>query len=115
MRYKWREFFNEWDIVICPVFPVPAFSHDHSPIEQRTLSVNGVSQEYFQSMFWAGVSTASYLPGTVFPAGLSKQGLPIGLQAVGAEYEDYTTIDFAKLLTEQIGGFQIPPAYYSKE
>ena len=111
LRYAWREFFGKWDILICPVFAVPAFTHDHSPIEQRMLTVNGVPQEYFQSMFWAGVSTVSYLPSTVFPTGLSRNGLPIGLQAISAEYNDYITMDFVNLLTKQTGGFQIPPGY----
>ena len=111
LRYAWRDFFNEWDILICPVFSVPAFNHDHSPIEQRKLIVNGVPQSYFQPMFWAGVSTVSYLPSTVFPTGLTQHGLPIGLQVISAEYKDYVTIDFASLLTRQTGGFQIPPGY----
>lgn len=114
MRFAWQAFFDEWDILICPVFAVPAFAHDHSPIQKRTLEINDEPHAYLQSMFWAGVSTLPYLPSTVFPSGLSKQGLPIGLQAIGAGYDDYTTIHFAKLLTERIGGFQIPPAYESK-
>ena len=113
LRYAWREFFNEWDILICPVFAVPAFAHIHNPIEERMLVVNDTPQEYFRSMFWAGVSTVSYLPSTVFPTGLSKNGLPIGLQAIGAEYNDYITIDFVHLLTKQIGGFQAPAGYES--
>ena len=111
MRYAWREFFNEWDILICPVFTVPAINHDHSPIHQRTLTVNGVPQSYFQPMFWAGMSTVSYLPSTVFPTGLTQNNLPIGLQAISAEYNDYITIDFVRLLAQQTGGFQIPPGF----
>ena len=111
MRYAWREFFNEWDILICPVFTVPAFNHNHSPIHQRMLTVNGVPQSYFQPMFWAGMSTVSYLPSTVFPTGLTQNDLPIGLQAISAEYNDYITIDFVRLLTQQTGGFQIPPGF----
>jgi amidase len=47
----------------------------------------------------------------VFPAGLSKGGLPIGLQAIGAEYADRTTIDLARLLAEEVGGFVPPPGF----
>ena len=111
LRYAWREFFNEWDILICPVFTVPAINHDHSPIHQRTLTVNGVPQSYFQPMFWAGMSTVSYLPSTVFPTGLTQNNLPIGLQAISAEYNDYITIDFVRLLAQQTSGFQIPPGF----
>lgn len=111
LRYAWREFFDEWDILICPALAVPAFPHDHGPIEQRTLTVNGVAQAYFQSMFWAGVGTVSYLPSTVFPTGLTRDGLPLGLQAISAEYNDYITLDFVNLLARHAGGVLIPPGY----
>ena len=64
-----------------------------------------------RSLFWAGLMTVSYLPSTVFPTGPSLAGLPIGLQAVGAEYDDLITIDFTRLLAEEIGGFAPPPGY----
>jgi amidase len=111
LRYIWRDFFTDWDILICPQTPTPAFPHDHSPFPDRTITVNGEQQPYFDQLFWAGVITSSYLPSTVFPTGLSESGLPIGLQAVGAEYNDYTTIEFARLVTEQTGGFVAPDGY----
>ena len=77
----------------------------------RRLKVDSEDQPYFQQLFWAGLITASYLPSTVFPTGPSLEGLPIGLQAVGAEYDDYATIDFTRLVAEEIGGFAPPPAY----
>jgi amidase len=73
--------------------------------------VNGVDQPYFDQLFWAGVITTSYLPSTVFPTGLSRQGFPIGLQAVGGEYHDYTTIEFSRLISREIGGFEAPAAH----
>ena len=62
-------------------------------------------------MFRAGVSTLSYLPSTVFPTGFSQDGLPIELQAISAEYYDYLTMDFVRLLTSATEGFQAPPGY----
>jgi amidase len=111
MRMIWREFFNEWDILICPQTATPAFEHDHSPFETRTLTVNNEEQPYFQQIFWAGVITVGYLPSTVFPTGPSREGLPIGLQAVSAEFNDYVCIDFARLLAQELGGFQPPPGF----
>ena len=111
LRYVWRDFFSDWDILICPQTSTPAFPHDHGPMNQRTIRVNGADQDYFQQLFWAGAITAPYLPSTVFPTGPSKTGLPIGLQAVGAEYHDYTTIEFARLITMQTGGFTAPNGY----
>ena len=111
LRYAWREFFDEWDILICPQMATPAFPHDHSEMGSRRLKVDSEDQPYFQQLFWAGLVTASYLPSTVFPTGPSLEGLPIGLQAVGAEYDDYVTIDFTRLVAEEMGGFVPPPGY----
>jgi len=113
IRTGWREFFEEWDILICPQTATPAFEHDHSAIQTRTLKVDQDSQPYFQQLFWAGIVTGGYLPSTVFPTGPSIDGLPIGLQAVSAEYNDRITIDFTRLLAQEIGGFSPPPAFAS--
>ena len=111
LRYVWREFFDEWDVLICPQTATPAFEHDHSDFAVRTLKVDADDQPYFKQLFWAGLTTCAYLPSTVFPTGPSLTGLPIGLQAVGAEYDDLVTIDFARLLADEIGGFVPPPGY----
>ena len=77
----------------------------------RTLMVDNVEQDYFQQLVWAGTITVAHLPSTVFPTGPSRAGLPIGLQAVSAEYNDYTCIDFARLIGQQLGGFKTPPNF----
>jgi amidase len=43
--------------------------------------------------------------------GLSRSGLPVGLQIVGPYLEDATSIGFARLLAKEIGGFQAPAGY----
>jgi len=48
------------------------------------------------------------LPATIAPIGLAKNGLPVGLQIVGPYLEDKTSIHFAGLLEETIGGFMAP-------
>jgi amidase len=111
LRLAWRAFFEDWDILLCPQTATPAFSHDHSPIPGRTLLVDGVEQPYFQQLFWAGLATVSYLPSTVFPTGPSAEGLPIGLQAVGSEYQDRSCIAFARWMAEEMGGFVAPAGY----
>ena len=110
-RHAWSAFFDEWDILICPQMATAAFPHDQSPMVGRTLKVDNEEQAYFQQIFWAGMIVNAYLPSTVFPTGLSREGLPIGLQAVGAPYRDYRTIEFARLISREIGGF-VPPSNY---
>jgi amidase len=112
LRRAWNVFFDEWDILICPVTATPAFPHDHRPFGARTIEVNGEQQPYFTQIFWAGLVGGARLPSTVFPTGPSSEGLPIGLQAVGREYDDLKTIDFTRLVAEHLGGFT-PPARLS--
>ncbi|HYM33932.1 MAG TPA: amidase family protein [Steroidobacteraceae bacterium] len=111
LRLRWRKFFKNWDIVIAPIAATAAFPHDHSAIQGRTILIDGKTAPYFQQIFWAGLVTVAYLPSTVFPTGINKEGLPIGLQAIGAAYDDLITIDFARLLSQEIGGFTPPPGY----
>jgi amidase len=111
LRYAWRAFFDEWDVLLCPQSATAAFPHDHTPVRDRTVQVNGTAQPYFRQLFWAGLITAPYLPSTVFPTGPSRAGLPIGVQAVGAEYHDRTTMELARLLANELGGFQPPPGF----
>jgi amidase len=111
LRHAWSAFFDEWDILICPQMATAAFPHDHRPMSERSLKVDNEEQDYFQQVFWAGIAVNAYLPSTVFPTGLSREGLPIGLQAVSAPYRDYRTIEFARLISREIGGFVRPGGY----
>ena len=87
----------------------PAFAHDHRPFDERTLTINGQERPFFESSFWAGLISRGGLPSTVFATGLSDSCLPIGLQAAGAEFDNYTTIEFARLMAQELGGFTAPP------
>ncbi|HEY5645457.1 MAG TPA: amidase family protein, partial [Pseudomonadales bacterium] len=111
LRLAWAAFFAEWDILLCPQMATPAFAHDHRPFNERTITVDNEEQGYFKQIFWAGMVVNAYLPSTVFPTGPSRQGLPIGVQAVSAPYRDYRTIEFARQIGEEIGGFLAPPGY----
>jgi amidase len=57
------------------------------------------------------MAIVSGLPATVAPVGLSESGLPVGVQIIGARFEDRTTIAFAQGLSELVGGFVTPPGY----
>ncbi len=111
LREAWSAFFDDWDILICPMMPTTAFAHDHSETMTRRILIDGQDHDYFDQLNWAGLITVAHLPSTVFPTGLSPSGLPIGLQAVGREFDDYLTIDFCRLLAHEIGGFVAPTGY----
>jgi amidase len=112
LRYTWHEFFKRFDVLLTPVAATAAFPHDRNPNrDERTVAVNGKSVPYAEQLFFAGLASLSYLPATAAPIGLTGAGLPVGLQIIGPEGEDSTTIEFARLLAAEIGGFVPPPAY----
>lgn len=109
-RQKWHELFTEFDIVLCPATPTPAFPHDHSPdLWNRTITIDGAQHDYADQLVWAGIATVPGLPATVAPIGVSEEGLPIGAQLIGPLFEDRTPIRFAELLEAEFGGFTPPP------
>ncbi|MGW4394007.1 amidase [Amycolatopsis nivea] len=108
-RHGWREFFAEFDAVVCPVTPTPAFPHDHNPdLLACRIDIDGVEYPFFDQLVWAGVATMPGLPATAMPAGFSPEGLPVGVQVVGPMFEDRTPLRLAELLEERIGGFRAP-------
>jgi amidase len=109
VRQRWRELFAEFDIVIYPVMPTPAIPHDHSPMGDRRISIDGADHSYLDQIALAGVATLPGLPATALPIGLSDDGLPIGVQAIGPMYGDRITIRFAELVEREFGGFTPPP------
>jgi amidase len=111
MRRKWLHFFKGWDAVLMPVSPVPAIPHDHSqPAALRTIDVDGARRPYWDQIKWMGLTGVSYLPATVVPIGLTRDGLPVGLQIAGPYLEDRTTLAIAREVERLLGGFQPPPA-----
>ena len=110
LRRGWAEFFTRYDVLLCPVWPVPAIQHLHDDtILARTIQVNGQERSYIELIVWAGLVTMALLPSTSVPVGAGPSGLPIGLQVVGPYLEDRTCIDFARRLGEVIGGYVPPP------
>jgi len=114
MRLKFNAFFDDYDILLCPVAASAAFQHDHENEGKRwrrRITVNDQRVSPADQLFWAGYSGVVYLPSTVGPAGVTPSGLPTGYQAIAAQGKDKTSIGFAKLVEEAFGGFTPPPGY----
>lgn len=112
MRLAWDAFFQDYDLLLCPVAVTAAFPHDHKdPRHERTIVVNNKQVPVVDQIFWAGYSGVTYLPASVAPIGQTADGLPVGVQIVGPQYGDYTCIQFAKLLDREYRSFVAPPAY----
>ncbi len=110
-RASYRAFFRDWDILVAPVNIVNAFPHTEVRFSERRFEIDGQSVYYGRQTFYPGLASLSGHPATAFPAGHTRSGLPIGLQAIGPYLEDRTPIRFAACLAQEFGGFVPPPGY----
>lgn len=111
-RAAWQRYFENVDAFVLPAMSVPAFPHDHSPQEQRTLVTPEGRVPYLSTLLgYMGLAVLTGCPATVAPAGRTKAGLPVGIQILGPYLEDATPIRVAALLSKEIGGFTPPPGY----
>ena len=117
MRVAWENFFIKFDVLLCPICTSVAWPHDEASVTDQPFwkigdrvipGADGFSTPYHQQVFWSGLTNVCGNPSTVFPAGraTSVEGnkMPVGLQIVGSEWNDLTTIRFAQALEEE-GGF----------
>lgn len=111
IAHQWRQLFREWDVVLCPVLPTPAFPHDDAEMDRRTIDIDGQLIPYGYQALWSGPASLSGLPATTIPVGLGRSGLPIGVQVIGPYLEDRTTLAFAQLAEREFGGYRVPPGF----
>jgi amidase len=110
LRRVWASWFRDFDVMLCPVTPMPAFPHDHhGSIGDRSVTINGQERSQVDALAWTGLIGVGYLPSTVVPVGRTAMGLPVGVQIVGPYLEDRTPLFVGARLAELVGGYQTPP------
>ena len=110
----WRPFFADHDVLLCPITPTVAFPHDIERLDlaaqfTRRLDVNGGTVPYMDNLAWPGLVTVANLPATAIPTGRKVCRVPAGVQVVGPYLGDRTTLRFAQLVEQALGGFARPP------
>jgi len=104
VRRAWARVFEEVDIVLSPTLGVVAFPHDPEPQwRKRSLMLDGEPSSFGAQLAWPGMAILGLLPSVAFPFGSTREGLPIGLQAMGPYLEDHTAVAFAAAVGEAFG------------
>ncbi len=96
-----RDFDEAWskvDVVLTPATPSPAFA----PGE-----ISDPVQMYLNDIFTVTVNMAG-LPGIAVPAGVSKDGLPLGLQLIGKPFDEETLFQTAAVIEQSAGTYKAP-------
>ena len=129
LRRLWSAFFRDWDVLLCPAIATAALPHMQEgetiemggrtngarhyertgPVWERRVTVNGERIAYNDMLFWPGLTCGFHLPATVMPMGLTRAGLPLGVQIAGPIFGDRTTIMAATLMEDAGYCFKPPP------
>jgi len=111
LRARWQALFAQYDVILCPPMPTPAFPHNHGARAGRRIDVDGRSLPYFDQIVWATIATQCGFPSTTVPVARTDEGLPVGVQVIGGYLSDRTTLAFAGLIEREYGGFARPPGF----
>ena len=93
------------DAVLTPATPSPAFGIGEKsgadPVEM-----------YLNDIFTVTVNMAG-LPGLAVPAGVSKEGLPLGLQLIGRPFDEETLFSLGEVIEQAAGRTKLPDAWWA--
>jgi amidase len=103
--HRFRKLFERFDVLLTPAAPVKPY-----PVEMNfPREINGKSFEnYIDWIAPAYLITLVSLPAATAPAGLSHDGLPVGMQIVAPRFEEPLILRVARLI-HQASGVGQPP------
>jgi aspartyl-tRNA(Asn)/glutamyl-tRNA(Gln) amidotransferase subunit A len=94
VRRELGRFFQDHDVLMTPTVACRAYGADDPyPTEVEGHDVTRTTIEPFTQL-----STLGWLPSVSVPAGMSSDGLPIGLQIVGPPHRDEVVLRLARIL-----------------
>ena len=91
IRDDFKKAFEKCDVILTPTSPTSAF-----PIGDKSMNENPINM-YLNDVFTVSVSLAG-LPALSLPIGLSKDGLPLGLQVIGKAFDEVNVFKTAYAL-----------------
>ena len=103
--HRFRELFERYDVLITPAAPVRPY-----PVAMNFPNeINGRAFEnYVDWIAPAFLVTLVSLPAGSVPAGMSSDGLPVGLQIVAPRFEEPKILSIAKLI-QKLSPIRFPP------
>ena len=103
----WEQFFDEWDVLVCPPAMTTAFTHRDTG---APLLVDGRELEYWAVSAQTMLFNYTGHPAVVVPFKRDGDGVPLGIQLVGKRWNEARLLAIANHMTET-GEFHRPPGY----
>jgi len=95
LRDTFAEYFQRYDVLLCPVTPFPATKHGLNDV-----GVDGVTVSPFHVMSATSPFSLTGMPALSMRFGTSHDGLPIGVQIVSSWLAESTVLKVASALEE---------------
>ena len=95
IKNDFDEAFKKCDVILTPTSPVEAFA-----IGDKTMNENPINM-YLNDVYTVSVNLAG-LPAMSLPIGLSKNGLPLGMQLIGKAFDEGTIFKTAYQLERDV-------------
>ena len=94
------KFLQDFDVLICPAAIVPPI-----PVKERYLGYQkGLPEhQYYEWLAIAYGVTITTLPALTIPAGLTADGLPIGIQLIGKAHGEHQLFKTARYIEQLLG------------
>lgn len=98
-QQDWDRLLARYDAIICPPAMCAAFAHRRTGTD---ICVDGVPIPYWRIARYATPFSLGGHPALVFPVGLDRQGMPIGVQVIGARHADRTLLAVGEWLASLV-------------
>ena len=106
---EWEAYFEEFDFLVCPIGFGPAYPRCKTG---TPITYEGKKVTYLNYVWpYNACFNASGHPAIHIPLGIGKEGLPIGVQVVGAYWREPDLLHFAKLISVFTKGFVKPTGF----
>lgn len=102
----WEQFFEKWDVLLCPPSLTTAFAHCEpgSP-----LRIDGQEVSYWLVSAHSALFNYTGHPAVVLPYSQDREGLPLGIQVVSKHWSESRLLAIAQALVPVTGPFRRPP------
>lgn len=91
IKEKTEEILDKYDFILTPTTPTPAFNIGEEITDPVVV--------YLADIFTVGASLAG-LPAISLPSGVTKAGLPLGMQIIGSSFGEEELLSFSKYFTD---------------
>jgi aspartyl-tRNA(Asn)/glutamyl-tRNA(Gln) amidotransferase subunit A len=100
---------SEFDAIMTPTVPITA----PGSVAEATVAGDNTPLALFTTIRYTALANFLCLPSISIPAGLSADGLPVGIQIMGSAFRDHDLLAVAREVEKRVAFHAKPPLWWS--